>query len=173
MLFRIDSYGVLDERKLMDLYVEGNLENAEELDPEGTDRSKALKRAEAEFLHFLKTDFFQRAGNEYWILEENGLWVSALRASRIQDGFYYLEALETRPDCRRRGYGEALLTEVLAHLAELGPFRLCDCIHKKNLPSLELHKKCGFRIVSEAGLCYLNGTVNDRAYGMEYRFPQA
>lgn len=58
---------------------------------------------EAGFLDFLKNDFFEQDGAAYWILEENGVWVSALRLSRIQTDLYYLEALETRPDQRGQG----------------------------------------------------------------------
>ena len=77
--------------------------------------------------------------------------VSALRICRIPEGPYYLEALETRPDRRRQGYGVRLLSEVLDAMKAEGPFRLCDCVGKKNTASLKAHEKCGFRIVSEQG----------------------
>ena len=91
------------------------------------------------------------------------MWVSALRICRIPEGPYYLEALETRPDRRRQGYGVRLLSEVLDAMKAEGPFRLCDCVGKKNAASLKAHEKCGFRIVSEKGCDY-------RDFGLEYRY---
>lgn len=51
-----------------------------------------------------------------------------------------------------------------------GPFRLCDCVGKKNAASLKAHEKCGFRIVSEKGCDYLHREADDRDFGLEYRY---
>ena len=92
------------------------------------------------------------------------MWVSALRTCKIPEGPYYLEALETRPDRRRQGYGVRLLSEVLDAMKAEGPFRLCDCVGKKNTASLRAHEKCGFRIVSEKGYDYLHREVGPRRW---------
>ena len=60
-----------------------------------------------------------------------------------------------------------------ADMKKEGPFRLCDCVSKKNLPSLKTHEKCGFRIVSEEGYDYLLEETDDRDFGLEYRYPEA
>ena len=44
---------------------------------------------------------FQIPGAQYWIWEEEGRYVSCLRLKPDRDGLL-LEALETRPDCRRK-----------------------------------------------------------------------
>lgn len=168
MLRKITSFAALDGRKLMDLYAEGNRENAEEFSPDCPDRDAAVQKVEEDFLRYLKESFFPTPGNSYWILEEDGVWVSALRVSEPGEGIYYLEALETREDHRRRGCASRLLLGLMEELRKQGPFRLCDCVNKQNVPSLKTHKRCGFRIARETGLDYLSGEENERCFGMEY-----
>ena len=169
MLLQLNAYSEVDPGKLMELYAEGNLENAEDLYPDmGKDES--VKKVEADFLTYLQQDFFRSTMPTYWILEENGQWVSALRLNRLRPELYYLQALETRPDSRRKGYAARLINEVIDRLKEEGPFRICDCVNKRNVPSLRTHLKCGFEIVSEEGYDYLSGETSQRHYGMCYRF---
>ena len=170
MLIIITEYKDLDAQKLMAIYSESNYENTDYFYPDETDKDVAVRKVERGFLDFLKNDFFGQAGASYWILEEEGVWVSALRLSRIQTDLYYLEALETRPDQRRKGYASLLLSGVVGSLKKAGPFRICDCVSKKNAASLKIHEKCGFRIVAEEGYDYLNQETDDHDYGLEYRY---
>lgn len=170
MLLQITRYADLDERKLMDLYAEGNLENTDWFFPEIRDKAEAVRKVEAGFLGFLRDEFLDRPGNTYWILEEDGVWVSALRTTRIRPDFYYIEALETRTDCRKKGFASRLLAGVEEALQKGGPFRLCCCVSRKNTASLKTHLKCGFSVVSEAGFDYLLNESDSRNYGMEYRY---
>ena len=173
MLYHLTEYKQINPRLLMDLYAEGNEENAKDAMEENQNLpfETALAQAEEGFLAFLRETFFSRPGSSYWIWEEAGIYLSALRLSTIEPGFYYLEALETHPDYRRRGYAAGLLRAVIAELKKEGPFRICDCVHKKNLPSLATHLACGFTVASEAGIDYLyGGEVKDWSYGMEYRY---
>ena len=170
MLLRISRFDDLDERKLMDIYSESNFENTDYFFPDLEDKKEAVRKVEEGFLGFLKDEFFCQSGSEYWVLEADGVWVSALRLSRIEDGLYYLEALETRPDCRRQGHAARLLDGVIDELKKAGPFRICDCISKRNTASIRTHEKCGFSIVSEAGYDYLLNESDDHDYGLEYRF---
>lgn len=131
MLLKITDGQALDERKLMDVYAESNLENTDFFCPEEPDKEAAVRMVESGFLDFLKKEFFKEPEAICWVLEEDGVWVSALRTCKIPEGPYYLEALETRPDRRRQGYGVRLLSEVLDAMKAEGPFRLCDCVGKK------------------------------------------
>lgn len=154
----------------MDVYRESNTENIDYFYP-GQPRTDGLReKIEANFLHFIETDFLTKPGNSYWVLEEDGVWVSALRLYTVQDRFFYMEALETRPDARRRGYAAKLMGGVMEALKQGGPFRLCDSVHKTNEASLNAHRKCGFVIASDAAVDYLTGTVNEREFGMELVF---
>lgn len=173
MLIEITSYNDIDARKLMDIYAESNRENVDYFYPDMPDKTAALALVEENFLKFLKTDFFVRPNSTYYILEEKGVWVSALRLSIVEDcecRRYYLEALETNPSFRLKGYASKLLHEVIGRLKAGGPFVLCDCVSKRNEPSLRTHLKCGFQIVSEEGFDYLQNEVDPRCYALEYRF---
>ena len=170
MLHIITSYADLDGPRLMAIYAESNWENTDYFFPEIADKSLAVKKVEEGFLTFLRDRFFAGPGPAYYVLEEAGEWVSALRMNELQPGFYYLEALETRPDRRQKGCGSRLLREVVAHLKQQGPFRICDCVSKKNEPSIRTHLSCGFRIVSQTGRDYLQDEDDPRDYGFEYRY---
>ena len=173
MLLKLSDYRMIDPRKLMDVYSESNFENTDYFCPDETDKEAAVSRVESGFLQFLKDDFYRHAKAVCWVFEEDGVWISALRTCEIRPGLYYLEALETRPDRRRKGYGSALLSGVLEELKTDGPFRLCDCVGKRNTASLKTHEKCGFRVVSDRGYDYLSGESDDRVFGLEYRYPEA
>ena len=170
MLLKISSYRGLEAEKLMAVYAESNLENTDYFFPDETDKEAAVRKVEESFLEFLRNDFFTQDGALYWVLEENGAWVSALRTCKIQDGLYYLEALETVPELRKKGYGSRLLSGVLEAMKKEGPFRLCDCVSKRNAASLKTHEKCGFAIVSEEGYDYLLEEADDHDFGLEYRY---
>ena len=93
--------------------------------------------------------------------------VSAARLSKIND-FYYLEALETPPQYRKKGYASELLNEMITHLHQQGSVDIRDCVSKTNTASLATHKKCGFFIAEENGIYYPSNTVNNKTYGMRY-----
>ena len=168
MLIKFTEYQELDTGKLMEVYSESNYENTDYFFPDEENKEVAVQKVEAGFLDFLRNDFFHKSDAAYWILEINGIYVSALRTCMIQQGLYYLEALETHPDHRRKGYGSMLLSGVADSLKENGPFRLCCCVGKKNTASLKTHEKCGFQIVSEEGYDYLNEEADDHDFGLEY-----
>ena len=170
MLRVITTYADLDGPRLMAVYAESNLENTDYFFPEIEDKAMAVRKVEEGFLRFLRDEFFTGTSPAYYVLEEAGAWVSALRLNEVQPGLYYLEALETRPDRRRQGCAARLLREVIDHLKTKGPFRICDCVSKRNEPSLCTHLACGFTIVSEAGHDYLRNEDDEGDYGFEYRF---
>ena len=168
MLLRIPDYGEVDQRKLMDVYAESNIENTDYFYPDEVRKDVAIQKVEKRFLEFLQREFFKQADATYWILEEDDVWISGLRTCRIRNNLYYLEALETKPDRRKKGYGSLLLSGVVDALKQEGSFRLCDCVSKKNVASLKTHEKCGFQIISETGYDYLHEEADDHDYGLEY-----
>ncbi len=173
MLIEITSYNDIDARKLMDIYAESNRENVDYFYPDMSDKRAALALVEERFLGFLKTDFFVHPNSSYYILEEEGIWVSALRLSLVEDcqcRRYYMEAIETRPSFRLKGFASKLVYDVIQKLKAKGPFVLCDCVSKHNEQSLKTHLKCGFQIVSNEGFDYLQNEENPRCYALEYRF---
>ncbi len=173
MLLTITDAREIDGRRLMDIYAESNLENTDFFYPDEKDKETAVRMVEDGFLEFLRNGFFTREGSACFVLEEDGVWESALRITPVGDGLYYMEALETRPDRRKRGCAARLLRAAEDELKKRGPFRLCSCVSKKNEASLRTHLACGFRIVSEEGFDYLSGEADGRDYGMEYAYTGA
>ena len=170
MLHIVTSFAELDGPRLMEVYSESNRENTGYFFPDMEDKALAIKKVEEGFLQFLRDEFFTGPGPAYCVLEEAGEWVSALRLNEVQPGLYYLEALETRPGYRRRGYAGRLLRKVVDHLKAKGTFRLCDCVDKENEASVRTHLVCGFTIVSETGHDYLRNTDDPYDYSFEYRY---
>lgn len=170
MLIKITANTDIAPKNLMAVYEESNTENTDYFYPDITDKKLALQKVEADFLNYIETEFLSCTGNTYWVFEENGIWMSALRLYEVKEGLYYIEALETRPDYRRRGYAFRLLCGVIDELKKQGAFRLCDCVSKKNTASLKIHEKCGFAIVSDIGYDYLSGENDVRNFGMEYTY---
>lgn len=172
MILEITSMQDLDQRKLMDIYSEGNLENTDFFYPEIKDKKLAVEKVEADFLNYIESKFFATENNTYVILEKEDVWVSALRLYKIKDGFYYIEALETRPEFRKKGYASELLDGVINTFKNRGAFQLCDCVSKKNIASLKTHEKVGFEIISEAGIDYLCNEADERDYGMKFKYTE-
>ena len=147
MLRTIHTMEELDISGWMEVYREGHEENGAYFYPDEPPE-RALHLAEEDSRRFLE-GFFQIPGAQYWIWEEEGRYVSCLRLKPDRDGLL-LEALETRPDCRRRGFGKQLILSVLSHLPR--GTRIYSEISKENLPSLAIHRVCGFSQVLDYGL---------------------
>ena len=157
MLILARSIRDLSFSRLMEVYTEGNLENAEEFYPDLPEGQK-LMQAEQDFYQYLNEVFFRTSGAVYAIWEEQGAYVSALRLEPYRDG-RLLEALETAPSRRRQGYGVQLIKAVQEQFSNQ---RIYSHVGKKNVASLRVHEKCGFRRISEHA-AYIDGSVNQRA----------
>lgn len=156
MLLIFDKLKNLSFSQLMAVYEEGNQENAAEFWPDMEEGQRIL-RAEQEFHQYLREIFFPTEGAVYCIWEERGQYVSALRLEPYRDGLL-LEALETAPVERRKGYAARLIAAV----QEAFPHRkIYSHVHKRNIPSLKIHEKCSFKRISETAVG-IDGSVSDR-----------
>lgn len=151
--------------KLMTLYWESNSLNAQELYSD-LDRNTAILRAEEDFYRYLQEDFFRIPNAAYAVWEENGVYITALRLEPYQDGLL-LEALETHPEYRNKGFAKRLIRGVLQHLEKQGSTVVYSHISKRNTASLKTHLSCGFQRVSEQAV-YIDGSVTNRACTMRY-----
>lgn len=157
MLFLAENMNQLTFSKLMDVYVEGNLENGRDLWPELSDNEQLL-RAEQAFYQYLNEEFFKTRGAVYAIWLEKDVYVSALRLEPYQDGLL-LEALETAPEYRKRGYATRLVEAVKREF----PGKIYSHVGKRNTASLRTHEKCGFQRCLDYAV-YIDGTVARNAY---------
>ena len=147
----------LDFSALMDIYCEGNLEKAEEYGDGG------LLRAEREFYDYLREDFFRQKDAFYAIWKVQGQYVSAMRLEPHGDG-WLLEALETAPDHRRKGYAKELMHAVLD---EMGHVIVYSHVSRRNEASLRTHYACGFQKHLDY-VVYLDCSVTNRAITLRY-----
>lgn len=147
---------------LMAVYEQSNQENGEEFWPD-LSAGERLLRAEQEFYQYLQQVFFQTEGAFYCLWEVKGRPVCALRLEPYRDGML-LEALETAPEQRRKGYATALIR---AALAQVGTVKIYSHVGKRNEASLKTHIACGFRRISEQAV-YADGSVNDRCCTLLY-----
>lgn len=164
MLIIVNSLRQLDFGQLMALYEEGNRENGEDLYPD-LPAGQQLLRAEQDFYDYLRSGFFTQPGDRYCLWIENGIYVSALRLEPYQDGLL-LEALETHPQHRGRGFAKKLIRAVLDGVDE----RVYSHISPRNGPSLAVHRACGFRKILDHAV-YADGSVNSRCHTYRYEKP--
>ena len=157
MLILVNKLSGLSFSRLMEIYAEGNEENGRELWPNLTDNERIL-RAEQAFYQYLNEDFFKTEGAVYAIWQEKDAYVSALRLEPYQDGLL-LEALETAPEYRKRGYACRLVEAVKKEFSG----KIYSHVGKRNAASLRTHQKCGFQRVLDYAV-YIDGTVARNAY---------
>ena len=157
----------MDKQKLMTVYEESNRENAEDMFPEDSPEN-AIKKVHEGFSQFLD-EFLVAPVNSYCVWEEQGEYISALRLTKLTD-FYYMEALETAPEHRRKGYAGKLMNAVISHLDKDGKPVIRSSVSKKNEASLTFHKKCGFIIDQPQAVQYFADPpiVNPHEFGMLY-----
>ena len=162
MLQFVRSVSHLKFDELMAIYQEGNREKAEEVYPD-LPEAFGMLRAEQDFYQYLRDSFFRDPNAFYCLWSVDDRYVSALRLEPYRDGLL-LEALETAPGHRRKGFALQLLSAVLESLPE---GKVYSHVMKNNVPSLRLHEKCGFSKIADLA-AYIDGSVNHRAVTLCY-----
>ena len=148
--------------QLMEIYVEGCLERGQELYPEETE-ARQIAIGEQEFHNYLTQVFFRTEDAFYAVWQAEGKYVSALRLEPFRDGML-LEALETRPDSRRKGYAGDLIRAVQA---QLGDSKIYSHVGKWNTASMRTHVSCGFHKYLDYAVC-VDGSVRQDAVTLCY-----
>lgn len=100
------------------------------------------------YASFLK-DFIKNPKQIILVEEVDDVWVSGLRAIETIETHWFLEAVETKPEERRKGYGKSLLQHTIDYLKRNGMKELSCTISKNNFKSQALHRKCGFLPTNE------------------------
>jgi GNAT superfamily N-acetyltransferase len=157
MLEIIKSLKELPFGELMAVYEEGNRENGAERYPK-LSKNLQLLEAEQDFYAYLH-HFFRQEDSFYALWRQDGILVSALRIEPYQDG-WLLAALETRPNCRNRGYAKRLIMELLSYLEETYRLPVYSHVSKRNISSRKVHISCGFQEILPFAV-YADGTSND------------
>ena len=143
-------------RELMDVYEESILHSGKNLLPRGDANAQRLE-GEQSLYDYMENVFFSADEAILALWEENGSYCCALRAEPFEDGFL-INALETRPDRRQKGYAKALLTRVVSYLKEKSEKPVYSHIHMDNKASRCLHEGVGFVAHPEKVTILLDGS---------------
>ena len=155
MLKIIHKFRELPIKDMLWIYAEGIQENGK-VQYKALSENEQILSAEQDMYDFLRM-FMREESNFYALWGSAGRYVSALRMEPYQDG-YLLEALETAPDVRGRGYAKALVQETLGYLKSVDNLPVYSHINKNNLQSLAVHCACGFERILEHAV-YIDGSI--------------
>jgi len=103
-------------------------------------------------------------GVTFYILENDSQPVGCAALEKINDEVCYLERLAVLPEVRRKGFGEALVTHVLANARLLHVHRVQIGIIAEHQELHDWYEKMGFEEVSKKQFPQLNFQVTFMAY---------
>lgn len=167
MLIFADNLRAINFSMLMDVYAEGNMENGAARYPHASQQQQ-LMYAEQDFYQYLNEVFFRNHDAVYAIWADHCRYTAALRLEPYRDGLI-LCALETRPDAREQGFASALIRATVERLSQYSSGTIYSHVSKSNLPSLAVHRNCGFTVCMEHAV-YLDGSVNQNCYTMVLQY---
>ena len=113
-----------------------------------------------DFEQYWRHEFFSVAGATCAVLEQNGNYISVLRLEPYRNGLL-ITGLETAPEHRNKGMATTLLRDVIQHFRTSGGVRLYSHIHRRNKPSVCVHKSCGFYLLTDHAV-FLDGSVSQK-----------
>ena len=161
MLILVHSLRDLRFGELMEVYADSNREKA--TDWPNLPPMFALQLAEQDHREYLRDVFFRTPGAVLAVWEKDGIYVSALRLEPYKDGLL-LNALETAPIHRKKGYASRLIRAVQENMNSV---KIYSHVNKCNMPSLKTHEACGFRVISDCAV-FLSGSVDYRSCTLLY-----
>ncbi|OUN99055.1 hypothetical protein B5F98_03220 [Pseudoflavonifractor sp. An44] len=135
MLKRVTQVEPETVRRLVDLYRESMDQLARHFES-----PQAMEQAYEEFLKEFVTHHRQMVLVE----EVDGVWVSALRCVESAPGVWFLEALETAPQARGKGWAKQLIKHTQELLTGQGAGELFSLVSPRNAPSIATHVARGF-----------------------------
>lgn len=165
MLLIVHKLSELHFSKLMNVYCENIINAGKEHYPYYT-YEEQLFWAEADFYNYLETVFFKQPNSFYAIWEEKGEYTAALRLEPYCDGLL-LCALETAPEYRKKGFATYLMESVLRYLREQNYGTVYSHVSKSNIPSMNVHQRCGFQIIKNHAV-YSDGSVLHNSYTLAF-----
>ena len=157
----VSSIDELSFSKLMTVYNETNGLTAKN-DYQDIPDNERIFQVESDFYAYLKECFFVTDGASYVILEENNIYLSVARVEPFLDGII-LEALETDPHFRGRGYAKELVGYIVEHVN----CPVYSHVSLDNVFSQKVHIANGFKIISNYA-DYINGTRSYKAVTFKY-----
>ena len=162
MLHIIRNSRAMDFSQLMNVYEDSNRLWAQEHYPYLSESEQQL-RTEQDMYGNLQCFLLDRRAF-YALWEQDGVYVSAVRFEPYEDGLL-LEALETAPAARGKGYATALVRAALSQMTEKCP--VYAHIQRNNTASVKVHRACGFEKLYDHAI-FVDGSVSQRYYTFIY-----
>ena len=156
---------MLNLPQLVDVYEESIYRQAREDHPD-LSTQEGFFQSRDDLYNYLQYVFFTDQNAKYFLWEMNKQYVCALRVESYLDGLL-VQAVETHPQHRRKGYAKQLLCAAKAQLFKDGFACLYSHVEKTNGASLALHLCCGFTILKENARL-ADGSVSNRYYTLQY-----
>ena len=161
------SFNSVDKRNFLDIYGETSAANSVKFFPD-LNEADALREYEKGYTNYMENDFFSE-GKTLLILSDGERYLSSLRLIEEAEGKYYLEALETNPDYRKKGCAKELLFRLQKYLKEQnGRYTLTSHVEKTNTASLNTHFAAGFEITAD--FVIEDGERYDSDYELTYKY---
>ena len=121
---------------------------------------RQIQLAEEDFYRYLSQVIFRSPGAFTPSGRKTGGMSAPCVWNRTGTGFYW-KRWRLPPEQRRKGFAAALIRAVQCFLD--GKTKLYSHVDKRNLSSLKVHEKCGFRRVADFAVC-VDGSVNQKMY---------
>lgn len=170
MLIKVKELSDKEAKLLMEVYRESNKENIFCFFPEVQNAEQGLRMVEKSYIQWLCHEFFKKENAFCYVWKEKGVWISALRIHYIGSNLYYIEALETHPEYRKKGYAEKLINAIVDILKENEFFEIRSYTSIKNIASQKTHKKCGFTELEGRPFDYITQEYVDNAVAFSYKY---
>lgn len=165
-LLVLNRFEEVDERQFLNIFKESSVENAGKWYPE-LEEAEALQQYENGFIGYMRTDFW-REGGKLFILSDGNDYVCSLRLFEKAPQEYYLEALETNPSFRLKGYAKELLFQLQQYLKKRhNDYVITAHVAKTNAASLNTHRAAGFIVTAD--YVVEDGERYDGDYQLTYR----
>lgn len=170
MLIEVKKLSDKDALLLMAVYKESNKKKIAFLFPEIQSEEDGLRMVEDEYSKWLRDDFLKGKNTFCYVWEENNIWVSSLRFHYVENKVYFIEALETHPEHRRKGYAEKLINSIIDKLKEDGDFEIRSYTSITNEASRKTHSRCGFLTLEDKTFDYTTQEYVENAVGFLYKY---
>ncbi len=147
-LIVFDSFNEVNADEFLKIYKESSMDNSVRWYP-ALNAKDALKKYEAGYLEYMQNEFFIN-GRRLFVLADKAHYYCALRMTELSSGKYYLEALETNPAFRKKGFGKELILQTEKLLKEQNSeLTIISHVEKDNVASLNTHFSAGFKITAD------------------------
>ena len=106
------------------------------------DQNRQILESEQDAYAYYR-EFLSQSDAFFAVWLEDQHYQCGMRVEPYRDGVL-ITGLETHPSCRCSGYASMLMEQTRDYLLDNGVTKIYSHIRNDNLPSIRVHRKCGF-----------------------------